>query len=53
MIKKYKLIILMLTQNNEKTIKRSIKSFYNQADKIIVIDSYSTDKTCAILKKKK
>ena len=52
MLKK-KLVFLILTQNSEKTIKKTIDSIYKYADKIVVIDGFSEDNTCEILKKKK
>jgi len=52
MLKK-KLVFLILTQDSEKTIKKTIDSIYKYADKIIVVDGYSKDNTCDILKKKK
>jgi len=52
MLKK-KLVFLILTQNSEKTIKKTIDSIYKYADKIVVVDGFSEDNTCEILKKKK
>lgn len=51
MLKK-KLVFLILTQNSEKTIKKTIDSIYKYADKIVVVDGFSKDNTCEILKKK-
>ena len=52
MLKK-KLVFLILSENSQKTIKKTIDSIYKYADKIVVIDSFSKDNTCHILKKKK
>ena len=53
MLKKPKFIALILTQNNENTINKCIKSIYKFVDKIIIIDGFSSDNTLKILKKKK
>ncbi len=44
------LSVLILTKNEEKNIKRAIKSVLSIADEIIVLDSGSTDKTVEIAK---
>lgn len=44
------LTLIILTFNEERHIKRCIESANNIADRIIVIDSGSTDKTCILAK---
>ncbi|PIZ05188.1 MAG: glycosyltransferase family 2 protein [Gammaproteobacteria bacterium CG_4_10_14_0_8_um_filter_38_16] len=46
-----KLTIVILTYNEEVHIERAIKNISNYCDKIIVLDSYSQDKTVEIAKK--
>lgn len=46
-----KLSVVIITKNEEKNIERAIKSVKEIADEIIVLDSYSTDKTAEIAKK--
>lgn len=45
-----KLSVVIITFNEENNIERCIKSVTSIADEIIVVDSYSTDKTEAICK---
>lgn len=40
-----KVTAVIITYNEEKTIRRCLESLYSVADEIIVIDSYSTDQT--------
>ena len=49
--KKISLTVLILTYNEEIHIQRCIKSVYKFAEQIIVIDSYSKDRTLKICKK--
>ncbi len=49
-ISEISLSVLILTKNEEKNIKRAIKSVLSIADEIIVLDSGSTDKTVEIAK---
>src|SRR3990167_1037579 len=44
----YQLVVVILTYNEEVHIARAINNVKNWADKIIVLDSYSTDKTVQI-----
>ncbi|OGT39829.1 MAG: hypothetical protein A3E81_01520 [Gammaproteobacteria bacterium RIFCSPHIGHO2_12_FULL_36_30] len=44
----YKLVVVILTYNEEIHIERAIKNVLGFADKIIVLDSYSQDKTVEI-----
>ena len=46
-----KLSVVIITKNEDKNIGRCIKSVQNIADEIVVIDSFSTDKTEEICKK--
>jgi glycosyltransferase involved in cell wall biosynthesis len=46
-----KLSVVILTFNEEKNIERCLSSIAELADEIVVIDSYSTDKTETICKK--
>ena len=48
---KLKLSVVILTKNNELIIEPCVKSVYDWADEIIVIDDLSNDKTVDILKK--
>ncbi|MCX5706531.1 MAG: glycosyltransferase family 2 protein [Candidatus Omnitrophica bacterium] len=41
---------IVLTFNEEKSIEDCLKSIYNLVDEVIVVDSYSTDKTVEISK---
>jgi len=43
-----KLSVVIITYNEEKNIGRCLKSVQNIADEIVVVDSFSTDKTEAI-----
>ena len=43
--------IIIVTYNEEKNIEDCLKSVYEWADEIIVVDSYSTDNTLDIVKK--
>ena len=49
MLKKNFFICLILTTNNQHTIRKSIESIYKLVDKIIVVDGGSTDATINIL----
>jgi len=42
---------IILTYNEEKNVKNCLKSIYKIVDKIIVVDSFSSDKTLKICKK--
>ena len=46
-----KLSVVIITKNEDKNIGRCIESVQNIADEIVVIDSFSTDKTEEICKK--
>lgn len=46
--KKIKLSVAVITYNEEKNIRDCIESFHDLADEVIVLDSYSTDKTLEI-----
>ncbi len=46
----YKLTVVILTYNEEIHIARAIRNVLNWADKVIVLDSYSQDKTVEIAK---
>lgn len=48
--KKIKLSVAVITFNEEKNIRDCIDSFHDLADEVIVLDSYSTDKTLEIAK---
>lgn len=52
-MRKNNILIIILTYNEEKHINRCIESFKKLSSDIIVIDSYSNDKTIDILKHKK
>lgn len=41
----------ILTSNEERCIERCIRSIYNEVDEIILLDSYSIDKTIPIVKR--
>ena len=43
-----KLTVLVITKNEEYNIKRCLESVHSIADEIIVVDSYSTDRTIEI-----
>ena len=43
-----KLSVIIITYNEEKNIGRCLDSVKNVADEIIVLDSFSTDKTATI-----
>ena len=45
---KYSIAVIILTFNEEIHIERCIRSAQRVTDKIIVVDSFSTDETCAI-----
>lgn len=45
---KIKLAAIILTKNESKHIERCIKSIIGVVDDIVVIDSFSTDDTCAL-----
>lgn len=42
--------IVLLTRNEELNIRQAIESVYGWAENIVVLDSFSTDKTCEIAK---
>jgi glycosyltransferase involved in cell wall biosynthesis len=42
--------VVIVTKNEEKNIRKCIESVYDWVDEIIVVDSYSTDKTVEICK---
>lgn len=42
---KIKLSVVIITFNEEKNIERCLKSVFDVADEIVVVDSFSTDKT--------
>lgn len=44
------LTIVILTKNEEQNLKKCIKSFQNVANRVVVIDSYSTDNTVELAK---
>lgn len=46
-----KITATIITLNEEKRIEKCLQSIYGVADEIIVVDSYSTDKTADICKK--
>jgi glycosyltransferase involved in cell wall biosynthesis len=46
-----KLSVVIITYNEEKNIERCLESVQNIADEIVVVDSFSTDKTEEISKK--
>jgi len=48
---KKKIVIVFLTFNSKKIIRNSIKSAKKLTDEIIIVDSFSTDKTVQICKK--
>jgi glycosyltransferase involved in cell wall biosynthesis len=43
--------VIILTYNEEKNIEDCLKSVYDWADEIFVVDSYSTDRTLEMVKK--
>ena len=50
---KNKIAIIILTFNSEKIIKSTVLAAKKISNNIIILDSYSTDKTITILKKLK
>jgi glycosyltransferase involved in cell wall biosynthesis len=48
---KIKISVVIITYNEEKNIERCLNSVQNVADEIVVVDSFSTDKTENICKK--
>jgi len=48
-----KISIVIITQNEEDRVEQTLKSCSEIADEIVVVDSFSTDKTIDILKKYK
>lgn len=46
-----KISAVIITYNEEKNIENCLKSLKKIADEIIILDSFSTDKTCEIAKK--
>jgi len=49
--KKLPISAIILTYNEEKNIEKCLNSIYGWVDEIIIVDSYSTDKTLEIAKK--
>jgi len=45
-----KISVYMITYNNERTVEKAVKSV-TWADEIVVVDSFSTDKTVEICRK--
>lgn len=45
------LTIIILTRNEEKNLEKCIGSFCNIAKRVVIVDSYSTDRTVEIAKK--
>ena len=45
------LSVVIITFNEEKNIERCLLSVQSVADEILVVDSFSTDKTCEICEK--
>ena len=39
------LTVIILTKNEEKNLRKCIRSFYNIAKRFVIVDSFSTDKT--------
>ena len=48
---KVQLSVVIITLNEEKNIERCLKSVLSIADEIVIVDSFSTDKTEEICKK--
>ena len=48
---KTKISSLILTQNNERTIRNCVNSLIELSDELVIIDDYSEDKTISIIKK--
>ena len=48
-----KIAIIILTYNSDKIIKKTIKAAKKISNEIIILDSYSTDKTIKIAKQLK
>ena len=44
------LTIIILTKNEEQNIEKCISSFRNVSQRVVIVDSYSTDKTVEIAK---
>ena len=44
------LTVVILTKNEEQNLEKCIKSFKNVAKRVVVVDSYSTDKTVELAK---
>jgi len=51
MLNKVSLSVIILAYNEEKNIEECLKSVYNWADEVFVVDSFSTDRTLGIAKK--
>lgn len=49
-MKKVTITAIILTKNEEKHITRCIQSLQGICDEVVVVDSFSTDKTCEIAK---
>lgn len=45
---KNKLTVLIITKNSEATLEETLRSAKELTDSLLVVDDYSTDKTCAI-----
>ncbi|BDU49680.1 glycosyltransferase [Haliovirga abyssi] len=46
-----KISVSMITYNEENKLEKTLKSVYNWVDEIVIVDSYSSDKTVEIAKK--
>jgi glycosyltransferase involved in cell wall biosynthesis len=46
-----KISAFIITKNEENKIERVLKNIKNLADEIVIVDGYSTDRTCKIAKK--
>jgi len=46
-----KISAFIITKNEENKIERTLKNIRDLVDEIVIIDGYSTDKTCAIAKR--
>lgn len=44
------LTIIILTKNEEQNLEKCIKSFKGVAQRIVIVDSYSTDRTVELAK---
>ena len=46
-----KLSAFIITKNEENKIEKTLKNIKDIVDEIVIIDGYSTDRTCSIAKK--